>query len=69
MLLLRLLPVREFVVLVAKIWAAIFSASKVDAVKNEVEDLSTRLETRDKERKEQVRRRNTFAARWRDDFR
>lgn len=27
---------------------------KVDAVKNEVEDLSTRLETRDKERKEQV---------------
>lgn len=28
--------------------------TKVDAVKNEVEDLSTRLETRDKERKEQV---------------
>lgn len=29
---------------------------KVDAVKTEVDDLSMRLETRDKERKEQVRR-------------
>lgn len=40
-------------------WGGGALKKKVDAVKTEVDDLSMRLETRDKERKEQVRHERT----------